>query len=222
MTDAIRHRVFEPFFTTKEWGAVRGWDWPRSTESLSRVADNLGFERARSRYYLRHLFAKGRWKPHRFRPGRAGEYPRGTETILLLEDEDSLRQVTCECLTASGYNVIQAGRGNSALELAAQYPGPIHLVISDVVMPEMSGPMAVSKLRISHPELQALYMSGYAETPVVQELIAEGALLLQKPLTRMTLLTKVDEMLHSSANTSAKISLPRSRTAWLRTLLSRL
>ena len=75
------------------------------------------------------------------------------------------------------------------------------MVISAVVMPEMSGPLAVSKLRLSHPEVQALYVSGYAETPIVQELIAEVAVLLQKPLSRMTLLTKVDELLHSRANT---------------------
>jgi DNA-binding NtrC family response regulator len=129
------------------------------------------------------------------------EYPRGTETILLLEDDESLRQVTYEFLAASGYNVIQAGRGTLALDLAAQYEGRIPLVISDVVMPEMSGPFAVSKLRLSHPEMQALYVSGYAETPIVQELIAEGALLLQKPLSRMSLLTKVDELLHSRSNT---------------------
>jgi CheY-like chemotaxis protein len=68
-------------------------------------------------------------------------------------------------------------------------------------MPEMSGPLAVAKLRLSHPEVQALYVSGYAATPVVQELIAEGAPLLQKPLSRLTLLTKVDELLHSRPNT---------------------
>jgi CheY-like chemotaxis protein len=67
-------------------------------------------------------------------------------------------------------------------------------------MPEMSGPLAVSKVRISHPEIQALYVSGYAATPIVQQLIAEGALLLQKPLSRLTLLTKVDELLHSRAS----------------------
>ncbi len=75
------------------------------------------------------------------------------------------------------------------------------LMNSDVVMPEMSGPAAVSKLRLSHPEVRVLYVSGYAETPIVQELIAEGAVLLQKPLSRMTLLTKVDELLHSRAGT---------------------
>ena len=203
MTEEVRSRVFEPFFTTKEkgrgtglglatvYGIVKqsgGYIWVSSTPGAGTTFN----------VYL----PKVDEKPITAAPNLEvrPEYPSGTETILLLEDDDSLRQVTCEFLAASGYNVIQASRGDLALDLAAQYKGRISLVISDVVMPEMSGPLAVSKLRLSHPEVQALYVSGYAETPVVQELIAEGALLLQKPLSRMTLLTKVDELLHSRAN----------------------
>jgi PAS domain S-box-containing protein len=204
MTEEVRSRVFEPFFTTKEkgrgtglglatvYGIVQqsgGYIWVSSTPGEGTAFD----------VYLPKVDEKPITAALNLdvRP----EYPRGTETVLLLEDDDSVRQVTYEFLAASGYNVIQAGRGNVALDLAAQYEGRISLVISDVVMPEMSGPLVVSHLRFSHPELQVLYVSGYAETPVVQELIAEGALLLQKPLSRMTLLTKVDELLHSSSNT---------------------
>ena len=204
MAKEVRSRVFEPFFTTKEkgrgtglglatvYGIVKqsgGYIWVWSTPGAGTTFN----------VYLPKVDEKPitTTPTHDVRP----EYPRGTETILLLEDEDSLRQVTCEFLAASGYNVIQAGRGDSALDLAAQYQGRISLAISDVVMPEMSGPLAISKLRLSHPEVQVLYVSGYAEVPIVQELIAEGAILLQKPLSRMTLLTKVDELLHSKANT---------------------
>ena len=204
MTEQVRSRVFEPFFSTKEkghgtglglatvYGIVKqsgGYIWASSTPGAG-TTFNVYLPKVKGK----PITAAPNLEP---RP----KYPRGTGTILLLEDDDSLRQVTCEFLAASGYNVIQAGRGDLALDLAAQYEGRIPLVISDVVMPEMSGPLAVSKLRLSHPEMQALYVSGYAETPVVQELIAEGALLLQKPFSRMTLLTKVDELLHSRANT---------------------
>ncbi len=204
MTEEVRSRVFEPFFTTKEkgrgtglglatvYGIVQqsgGYIWVSSTPGAG-TTFNVYLPKVDEKPITAALNLD-------VRP----EYPRGTETILLLEDDDSLRQVTYEFLTASGYNVIQAGRGNLALDLAAQYEGRIPLVVSDVVMPEMSGPLAVSQLRLSHPEMQALYVSGYAETPIVQELIAEGALLLQKPLSRMTLLTKVDELLHSRSNT---------------------
>jgi two-component system cell cycle sensor histidine kinase/response regulator CckA len=113
-----------------------------------------------------------------------------------LEDEDALRGVMCEFLTASGYEVLQAGTGKQAVEIAEQYKKLISLTISDVVLPDMIGPSAIARVQASHPEMQALYVSGYAEVPVAQQLIAEGAILLQKPLSRGDLLRKVDEMLH--------------------------
>ncbi|MGA9527855.1 MAG: PAS domain S-box protein [Terriglobales bacterium] len=203
MTEEVLSRVFEPFFTTKEKGRGTGlglatvYGIVKQSGGYIWVSSTLGTGTTFNIY-----LPKVDEKPMTAAPklGARSEYPRGTETILLLEDDDSLRQVTCEFLTASGYDVIQAGRGDLALDLATQYTGRIPLVISDVVMPEMSGPLAVSKLRVSHPEMQALYVSGYAATPIVQALIAEGALLLQKPVSRLTLLTKVDELLHLRTN----------------------
>jgi signal transduction histidine kinase len=154
MTEEVRSRAFEPFFTTKEkgrgtglglatvYGIVKqsgGFIWVSSTPRVGTTV---------------HIcLPEVDEKPITAIPTLDAwpEYPTGTETILVLEDDDSLRQVTCEFLEASGYNVIQASRGVLALDLAAQYKGRIPLVISDVVMPEMSGPLAVSKVRISHP-----------------------------------------------------------------------
>jgi two-component system, cell cycle sensor histidine kinase and response regulator CckA len=73
------------------------------------------------------------------------------------------------------------------------------LIVTDVVLPDVSGPSTVSKLQGLHPEMGAIYVSGYTEAPVAQRLIADGAILLQKPLSRIDLLRKVDEMLHSRA-----------------------
>jgi len=199
MTDAIRHRVFEPFFTTKAegrgtglglatvYGIVKqstGYIWVSSAPGAGATFD----------IYLPRVDEKA--PPLVTGLEERREYPRGTETILLLEDEESLRQVTCECLTANGYNVLQAGRGNHAIDVAEQYKGPIALIVSDVVLPDMSGPSVATKVRALHPEAKVLYVSGYAEVPVAQQLIAEGAILLQKPLSRGDLLRKVDEMLH--------------------------
>ncbi|MFZ0992042.1 MAG: PAS domain S-box protein, partial [Candidatus Sulfotelmatobacter sp.] len=199
MTDAIRHRVFEPFFTTKAegrgtglglatvYGIVKqstGYIWVSSAPGAGAT-----FE-----IYLPRVDEKA--PPLISGLEERSAYPRGTETILLLEDEESLRQVTCECLTTNGYNVLQAGRGNHAIEVAEQYKGPIALIVSDVVLPDMSGPSVAAKVRALHPEAKVLYVSGYAEVPVAQQLIAEGAVLLQKPLSRGDLLSKVDEMLH--------------------------
>lgn len=104
--------------------------------------------------------------------------------------------MTCECLTAGGYSVLQAGRGDQAIEVARQYKGPIHLILSDVVLPDMSGPSAVAMVQALHPETGVLFVSGYAEVPLAQALIAQGAILLQKPVSRSDLMRKVDEILH--------------------------
>lgn len=199
MTDAIRHRVFEPFFTTKAegrgtglglatvYGIVKqstGYIWVSSEPGAGATFD----------IYLPRVDEKA--PPLVSGLEERSAHPRGTETILLLEDEESLRQVTCECLTTNGYNVLQAGRGNHAIDVAEQYKGPIALIVSDVVLPDMSGPSVAAKVRALHPEAKVLYVSGYAEVPVAQQLIAEGAILLQKPLSRSDLLSKVDEMLH--------------------------
>jgi two-component system NtrC family sensor kinase len=199
MTDAIRHRVFEPFFTTKAegrgtglglatvYGIVKqstGYIWVSSAPGAGATFD----------IYLPRVDEKA--PPLVSGLEERSEYPRGTETILLLEDEESLRQVTCECLTTDGYNVLQASRGNHAIDIAEQFKGPIALIVSDVVLPDMSGPSVATKVRALHPEAKVLYVSGYAEVPVAQQLIAEGAILLQKPLSRGDLLSKVDEMLH--------------------------
>jgi CheY-like chemotaxis protein len=199
MTDAIRHRVFEPFFTTKAegrgtglglatvYGIVKqskGYIWVSSTPGAGASFD----------IYLPRVDEKA--PPLSIGLEKRSEYPRGTETILLLEDEESLRQVTCEFLTAKGYNVLQAGRGDHAIDLAEQYKGAIGLIVSDVVLPDMSGPSVAAKVRTLHPEAKVLYVSGFAEVPVAQQIIAEGAILLQKPVSRGDLLRKVDEMLH--------------------------
>jgi two-component system, cell cycle sensor histidine kinase and response regulator CckA len=202
MSEEIRTRVFEPFFTTKEkgrgtglglatvYGIVKqsgGYVWVSSTLGAGATFD----------IYLPRVDEK----PVPLVPNLQvrSEYPRGTETILLLEDDESLRQVTCEFLTASGYNVLQAGRGDVAIDLANQFKGAIPLIVSDVVLPEMSGPSAVLKLQMLHPEMRALYVSGYAEVPVAQQLIARGAIVMQKPVSRMDLLKEVNEMLHSGS-----------------------
>jgi two-component system cell cycle sensor histidine kinase/response regulator CckA len=198
MPEEVRARVFEPFFTTKEkgrgtglglatvYGIVKqsgGYIWVTSEPGIGTSFD----------FYFPRVDAQ-------VDPVVAAlvqsTYPKGTETILLLEDEDCLRKVTREFLLESGYKVLDASRGDIAVELAKRFKEPISLIISDVVMPEMSGPVAISRLRELHPDAQVLYVSGYAEVPVAQQLVSEGAIVMQKPVSRIDLLKKVDELLH--------------------------
>jgi two-component system, cell cycle sensor histidine kinase and response regulator CckA len=203
MTEEVRRRVFDPFFTTKPpgrgtglglatiYGIVKqsaGYIWVSSAPGAGATFD----------IYLPRVDEKPLARTWNL--GGRTEYPRGTETVLLLEDEEALRLVTCEFLTASGYSVLQAGRGDVALDISAQYKGSIHLVVSDVVLPDMSGPSIAAQVQTLHPEAQVLYVSGYAEAPVAQQLISKGAIFMQKPISRIDLLRKVDQLLHRDAS----------------------
>jgi two-component system cell cycle sensor histidine kinase/response regulator CckA len=200
MSQEVCSRVFEPFFTTKDkgrgtglglsmvYGIVKqsgGYIWVSSTPGTGSTFD----------IYLPRI--KDQTAPDLPTAPVRLEYPSGTETILVLEDDQSLRQVTCELLTQSGYQVLQADCPDTAMEVATKHTGMISVIVSDVVLPEMGGPLVVERLQRLHPEMKALYVSGYAEVPVAQQLVAAGAILLQKPVSRKDLLAKVDEILHS-------------------------
>jgi PAS domain S-box-containing protein len=199
MSQEVRARAFEPFFTTKPQG--RGTGLGLAT-IYGIVKQSGGYVWISSALKAGTTFDIYLPRVDEAAPARLGglevreEYPKGTETILLLEDEESLREVICEVLTGAGYSVLQAGRGNQTIDLARQYEGPIHLMVSDVVLPDMSGPAAVARVQALHPETKVLFVSGYAEVSVAQRLIEQGAILLQKPVSRSDLMRKVVEILH--------------------------
>src|SRR5271157_1820040 len=199
ISEEVRSRAFEPFFTTKPQGRGTGlglatvYGIVKQSGGYVWISSALGAGTTFDIYLPRVEEAA---PPLVDRLEVRREYAKGTETVLLLEDEESLRAVTCEMLTAEGYSVLQAGRGDQTINVAQQYKGPIHLMVSDVVLPDMSGPSAVASVQALHPETKVLFVSGYAEVPVAQKLIEEGAILLQKPVSRSELMRKVDEMLH--------------------------
>ena len=121
---------------------------------------------------------------------------RGAETVLLVEDEDSLREVANRMLTRHGYRVITARNGREALEAAMQHPGQIHLVLTDVVMPEMSGGALVERLTAVRPEARVVYMSGYTDNDIVRRgILQPGVSFVQKPFSAERLLEIVRETL---------------------------
>jgi DNA-binding NtrC family response regulator len=118
----------------------------------------------------------------------------GTETVLVVEDEESLRKITCEMLLENRYTVLEASNGFEAHELAQLHQGTIHLLLTDVVMPRISGPSLAKSLMARNPSMKVLYMSGYMNSSVVQELAISGSEFLQKPFTSDTLTRKIREI----------------------------
>jgi len=119
-----------------------------------------------------------------------------SETILVCEDQEAVRRVTARILTSLGYDVVVAGGGQEALLLAEAWHGPIHLLLTDVVMPGISGPNLARRLAASHPGMKVLFLSGYTDEYIVRHHGLEpGIALLQKPFTTETLSRKVREVL---------------------------
>ena len=122
--------------------------------------------------------------------------PRGSEVILLAEDEKGVRELAREYLETSGYTVLVAEDGRAAIELARMHSGQIHLLMTDVVMPGIGGPETAERIRALRPEIKILYMSGYTDQAIMhQGVLQEGAILLQKPFTLAALASKLREML---------------------------
>jgi DNA-binding response OmpR family regulator len=135
-------------------------------------------------------------------PARS-KLPTGTETVLLVEDEHALRGVARACLESKGYNVLDAQDGTTALELASCFPGPIQLLLTDVILPDISG-RALAKTR---PDTRVLYTSGYTDEILGENgVLRAGIVLLQKPFTIESLLLKVREVLDADCAWAASTS----------------
>jgi CheY-like chemotaxis protein len=125
---------------------------------------------------------------------------RGSETILLVEDEPAVRALTRRVLQRYGYDVLEAASGDEALALAERRPGEIHLLVTDVVMPGMSGREVAQRIARTRPSTAVLYTSGYTPDAIMQHrVIAAGAPFLQKPFTPAALAAKVREVLDGVA-----------------------
>jgi len=207
MTPEVRSRVFEPFFTTK--GPGKGTGLGLATVHgivkqsgghifvYSEVDQGTSFKV----YLPRTDVAEATAPP----PGStAPQLPRGSETIILVEDEASLRELIRECLEATGYAVLEARHGVEALEICERHEGPIHLLVTDVVMPQMSGRELGERVRALRPDIQVLYMSGYTDDAVVLHgVLAEDMAFLQKPFTAEALARKVRELLDQPTGKSS-------------------
>jgi two-component system, cell cycle sensor histidine kinase and response regulator CckA len=120
----------------------------------------------------------------------------GPETILLVEDDEGVRKLVREVLDNEGYRLLEAANGVAALSICAQYEKPIHLLLTDVVMPEMSGSELANRLAAVRPEVKVLYMSGYTDDVIVHHgVLDERTEFIQKPFTPDVLARKIREVL---------------------------
>jgi DNA-binding NtrC family response regulator len=121
---------------------------------------------------------------------------RGHETVLLVEDESAILEITTTMLEHLGYTVLAASTTGEAIRLANEHPGEIHLLITDVVMPEMNGRKLAERLMPLHPNLKLLFMSGYTSNVIAhQGVLNEGVCFIQKPFSMKDFATKVREVL---------------------------
>ena len=122
----------------------------------------------------------------------------GRETVLVVEDQENVRSLAKEVLESFGYRVLDAAHGADAIQLAENYRGPIHLMLTDVVMPGMTGKELADRMKGLRPATQVLYMSGYSENVIASEgVIDPGIAFISKPLTPQSLAAKVRETLGS-------------------------
>ena len=124
------------------------------------------------------------------------DLPRGSETVLLVEDEEEVRKLAAQILQRQGYKVLEAPQGGDALLICEQHQTPVHLMLTDVVMPGMSGHQLAERLKSLQPQMKVLYMSGYTDNAIVQHgVLVEGVNYISKPFTVDALARKVREVL---------------------------
>jgi two-component system, cell cycle sensor histidine kinase and response regulator CckA len=195
MDAATASHLFEPFFTTKEPGKGTGLGLATVYGIVTQSGGHLEVDSTPGRGTTFNIYLP-RFEEaiEAVEPAAAPtKWRQGLETVLLVEDEARVQGVAREILRSTGYIVLAASDGDEALRIAVQHEGPIHLLLTDVVMPGMSGPELVSRLASLRPEMRVMYMSGHAI--VHHGPLDPGVVLLEKPFTPETLVHKVREIL---------------------------
>jgi PAS domain S-box-containing protein len=199
MTKDIQQRLFEPFYTTKPVGKGTGL----GLATVHGIVKQSGGD-----VYVYSELGHGTtfkvYFPRLTKPAdvlmTTAEYraiaPRGSETLLLAEDDEALRGLGARVLSGLGYNVLVARTGGEALRIVAEYKGAIDLIATDVVMPEMNGSQLVEKVLLARPDIRVLFMSGYTDDEVMRRGVIDGqTAFLQKPFTPDLLAHKIREVL---------------------------
>jgi two-component system cell cycle sensor histidine kinase/response regulator CckA len=200
MSEEVIHKAIEPFFTTKARGKGSGLGLATAYGIVKQAGGELVIDSTVGTGTTIHLYLPATAEPLKVVHAPAGDHAAAGETILIAEDEDGLREVAARMLSSAGYRVLTAINGEDALETASRHDGPVHAVLTDVVMPRLNGPQWVAVYHAEHPDTPVLYMSGYAG-PLMSEqgLLDEGVTVLSKPFTRTGLLDAIRALLGTAA-----------------------
>jgi signal transduction histidine kinase/ligand-binding sensor domain-containing protein/ActR/RegA family two-component response regulator len=207
MTPEVRGRIFEPFFTTKEQGKGTGlglstvYGGVKQSGGFVHVDSELGRGTTFSVFLPRVLHVA---EP--VLPAKLDSAPDGTATVLVVEDEEALRRLTSRVLMRSGYHVLSAANGAEAIRIALEYDAPIDLLMTDVVMPGMSGRELAERLMPTRPGIRLLYTSGYTEDAIVLHGVSSDEMaFLEKPFTSHSLLRKIHQVLEAAPSSVAAV-----------------
>lgn len=202
MSEETRQRVFEPFFTTKELGKGTGLGLSTVYGIVQQSGGHILLESSEGQGSVFHIYlsqvtavagALGAL------PGTAAKGQRGSETILLVEDEEAVRNLIRELLATSGYRVIASKDQCEAERIAEDGTEPIHLMLTDVVMPGIDGRSLYRKLHRLRPEMRVLYMSGYTDDAIAMHgVLEEHTMFIAKPFTSVDLASKIRETLDAT------------------------
>ena len=198
MDEETREHMFDPFFTTKEMGKGTGLGLAMVYGIVKQLGGNIFVyselgKGTTIKVYLPR--ARGEAEPY-FEADEQTSHPRGTETILVVEDEDVVRQFIRQTLQNQGYDILEAHNGEEALSIFASLEKPIDMLLTDVIMPKMSGKELYERLRVDQPTLKVLYISGYTDNVIAHHgLVDRGVDFLQKPVSITALAKKVRTIL---------------------------
>jgi two-component system, cell cycle sensor histidine kinase and response regulator CckA len=198
MTDEVKKFIFEPFFTTKEASKGTGLGLATVYGIVKQHNGNIWVysepgQGTTFKIYIPLAHEKEEGPPHVY---EVSTLPHGKETILVAEDAQAVRSIAVLILKELGYQILEAENGSEALKISQDYPEPIHLLLTDVVMPLMNGKVLAENLRVERPDAKVLFVSGYTDDHILSRGILEhGTAFLQKPFTAISLAHKVREVL---------------------------
>jgi len=199
MTKEVQDRIFEPFFTTKGVGKGTGLGLATVYGIVKQSGGDIWVYSEPGKGTIFKIYLPRVDKPAEELRAReeAKEIPRGNETILLVEDDEKVRRVAQRILEKQGYDIIEARNGEEAIEICKEIKKPVHLVLTDVVMPEMGGRELIERIKEVCKDFKVLYMSGYTDDVILRHgILEEGIAFIQKPFTLESLARKVREVLN--------------------------